>query len=138
MTPLTKYNWTVPLIPITKSDHDEQFLFAAIALVPDVIDAQDHGITAEEIEDTAHQFMLDSQAIGADHDQDVFDFGSKLRLVESFIAPVAFSMGGVRVLKGSWVLVIKVLDTGLWQRVKNGEFGGLSIDGRGHIEEAAA
>ena len=124
-----------PLFPVSKQEDGlEKFLVFGVPLVPDVPDLQGDVISAEEIEDAAHDFMLVSQELGTDHTE----LQQGLAIVQSFIAPVNFTLGGKKVVKGSWVIVVKVKDTEIWQKIKLGEFGGFSIQGRSQVETLAA
>ena len=102
-------------------------------LIPNRTDAQGDRISADEIEKTAHDFMMKSQMLGTDHEQTNF----AVRVVESFVAKSGFTMNGKAITKGTWVIVAKVGDTDVWQRVKNGELNGFSIEGFSQSEAAA-
>ena len=94
-------------------------------MVPDQEDAQGDIISADVIEDAAHDFLVNSRRIDVQH---VF-LSSKCFPVESYIAPTAFYLGDHLVKKGTWILVTKVLDEEIWKKVKNGELRGYSIRG---------
>lgn len=114
-------------ISIAKSV-EEQRLVYGVALVPETIDLQGDIISEDEIRKTAHDFLSRYNAsAGLDvmHAEDGYD----LRLAESYIAPVDFTLGTEPVKKGSWVVAEKVLDDGVWARVKSGELRGFSILG---------
>jgi DNA adenine methylase len=53
----------------------------------------------------------------------------RLKILENYIAPVDFSINDNPVKKGSWLMVIRVLDDKLWEGVKAGKLTGLSIGG---------
>ncbi len=53
----------------------------------------------------------------------------KVKILESYLAPAPFEMSGTQVRKGTWLLAVRVLDDGLWARIKSGELTGLSIGG---------
>ena len=58
------------------------------------------------------------------------DFSRKLAVVETFIAPVDFELNGRMILKGTWVMTMKVFDDEVWALVKTGKITGFSIGGR--------
>jgi len=53
----------------------------------------------------------------------------QVKILESFLAPVDFSVGDVRVRKGTWLLAVRVISAELWEQVKEGTLGGFSIGG---------
>lgn len=106
---------------------DDQHLVYGIVLEPNTVDAQDDTVSMQEIEEAAHNYMLKSQTIGNSHRTE-----AKAKIVQSYIAPTDFEIGGQVVKKGSWVMVTKVFDDSLWQSIKKGDFTGYSIGGMGN------
>ena len=115
------------LFPIAKVD--ERRLITGIVLEPGIVDAHKDFETAQTIEDAAHNFLRkynQQTRMGLQHTM----FGAiGVDLVESYLAPQDFDMGGEGVRKGSWVITVKVHDDGLWDRIKKGEITGFSIGG---------
>jgi len=111
-------------VPIVKVSSEKHLVYGEV-LVPDQEDAQGDIISADVIEDAAHDFLVNSRRIDVQH---VF-LSSKCFPVESYIAPTAFYLGDHLVKKGTWILVTKVLDEEIWKKVKNGELRGYSIRG---------
>ena len=111
--------------------HEEQQVVRGVVLEPDVVDAQDDIMKAEEIEIAAHGFMIEVQkvaigeAVDVDHREQ-----ADIVVVESFIAPVEFTEGGQTIRKGSWVLAVKVFDAEVWKSVKDGDRTAFSIHGK--------
>jgi hypothetical protein len=70
--------------------------------------------------------MREYQHVGLMHKQLI---DGKAQIVESYVAPCNFSMGGQQVKQGSWILATKIVDPELWKAVKSGELGGYSIGG---------
>lgn len=120
------------ILPILKSSM-KQVVFC-IVLEPDTADAQDDIMTSEDIEETAHNYMIKARMIGASHTQQI-----EAAPVESFIAPQDLEYQGQNgpqvVKKGSWVIGIKVFDQKEWQKVLNGEYTGVSVGGKGLRDE---
>jgi hypothetical protein len=118
MTQILKYN-------------DEQQKVWAVCLEPDSVDQQGDFIDPEEIEKAAHTFFENytrgKAGMGIEHQTVTPD----VLVCESYIAPVTFSLNGVTVVKGSWVVCSKILNSNLWKKIKNGEIGGYSIGGSG-------
>lgn len=114
-------------LQVMKLEH-EQRIVRGVVLEPDVVDAQDDMITADEIQKALHGFMIELQrgsgAIGVDH-----EVQADAVVVEIFQAPVEFMEGEQTIRKGSWVLAVKVFDEALWQSVKSGDRTAFSIHG---------
>ena len=116
---------------ITKQD-DPQKLVYGVVYEPDVPDAHDDYMTAEEIEKAAHGFMEHYRNIDAQH-----DFSTEAgTVVQSYIAPVDMVVEGETITKGSWVLVTKATDT-MWEAIEKGDFTGYSLAGTAEVEEIA-
>lgn len=104
---------------------DQQVVYGVVS-EPGVIDLQGDRLSESEIRKACHKFMQTSQQINKEHEGP-----AKADIIESYIAPVDFRCGGQHVRKGSWVLGVKVHDTGLWRAIKKGEITGFSIAGTG-------
>ena len=126
------------IVPISKVDRKKQIVYGVV-LEPDSVDEQGDTMTAQDIENTAHEYMRKSRVVGDRHSKQLDAYP-----VESYIAPqdMVFEIGtyGPQVVKqGSWVLGVKVNDPAMWQKVEDGEYTGFSIGGFGKrtpVEEA--
>jgi len=116
---------------ILKADTDERIV-CGIVLEPNTVDAQDDIVSEDEVRKAAHYWIANSQKIGYQHS----NFKKKFKLLESYIAPSELIINGQTVKKGSWVLVVKVIDDKTWKEVKSGEITGFSIGGTGTRSEA--
>ncbi|MEH7687546.1 XkdF-like putative serine protease domain-containing protein [Bacillus safensis] len=112
---------------IAKAD-DAQRLVYGIVYEPNVADAHGDYMTPEEIEKAAHGFLKDAREIDKQHDFQ----GGVGEVVESYIAPSDFEMGGEVIKKGSWVLVTKASDE-IWEKIQKGEITGYSMAGTADI-----
>ncbi|PAC82338.1 phage portal protein [Bacillus sp. 7788] len=112
---------------IAKAD-DAQRLVYGIVYEPNVADAHGDYMTPEEIEKAAHGFLKDAREIDKQHDFQ----GGVGEVVESYIAPSDFEMGGEVIKKGSWVLVTKASDE-IWEQIQKGEITGYSMAGTADI-----
>jgi len=119
-------------VPISKLDEEKHIVYGVV-LEPESEDTQGDVISAEEIEKTAHLFMMRARRIGLSHRRRIEAFP-----VESFLAPVNFSFENQPVKKGSWVLGVKIFDEQIWQDVKAGFLGAFSVGGFGTREQEAA
>lgn len=113
-------------IPILKVD-DEKRLVTGIVYEPDVLDAHDEFMTADEIEKSAHQFLKDYRNIDKQHDF----VGGQADVVESWIAKEAGKLGEQDIQKGTWLLSVHVPDDDTWSEIKKGELTGFSMGGVG-------
>ncbi|MBK7537553.1 MAG: DNA adenine methylase [Myxococcales bacterium] len=105
--------------------NDERFVLG-IVLEPEVVDAQGDIYSVEEVRAAAHRFLEEFGGIGLMHQLRVND---QVKILESYLAPADFSLGGISVRRGTWLLAVRVLSDELWTRIKEGELTGLSIGG---------
>lgn len=136
---------------IDDEDLVEERIVGGIVLRPqksvdDVQDLQGDYYEEDDIYFAAHYFMEDYWNKG-DHGMRVMHKGKivneKIRILESYIAPVDFSVkknkigddsdDEVSIDKGSWIMIVKILDDELWNEVKEGGFSGFSIGGTGTV-----
>lgn len=117
----------------TNAEEDERFVLGVVLEPNDGADeapldpdAQKDIYSAEDIRQTAHMFMADFQQIGLMHEQLI---SRGVRILESYIAPVAFEMDGQNVRKGSWLLALRILSDEVWEDIKLGKLTGFSIGG---------
>ena len=110
---------------------DEEFFVYGVVIEPeqgtDINGDPLELISVEETRRAAHDYMRRSQEFTKEHYTWV---SHKVRIVESYLAPVDFEIGEVEVKRGSWVMGLKVLDTELWGAVKRGDITGFSIGGQ--------
>ncbi|MCT4779832.1 MULTISPECIES: XkdF-like putative serine protease domain-containing protein [Exiguobacterium] len=116
---------------ILKQDESQQIAYG-IVYEPLIKDAHDDYMTADEIEKAAHIFLKDYRQIDKQH-----DFTSQVGdVIESYIAPADFELGGETVTKGTWVMAVKVADE-VWTGIQKGEYTGFSLAGMGEVIEKA-
>jgi len=108
-----------------KVDNEKRIVYG-VALVPYEVDLQGDILTEESIEEAVHLFAKSFQDVGAMHTR-VTGLGTML---ETYVAPVDFEMNGVKVKKGSWVLVTEASQN-VWEKIKNNELVGYSIEYEG-------
>jgi len=115
---------------IFKKDEEHRLVYG-IALEPEIFDAQEHIISEEEIMKAAHGFMIGYRdqltTTGEMHKKEA----PGVKIVESYLSPVDFEFNGQEVKKGSWVVVSKIKDDKIWKKIKDGEYKGYSIGGKG-------
>jgi cation transport regulator ChaB len=94
---------------------------------PGVVDTQGDWATAEEIEKACHAYMETYRKTGLRHDGKARD---DIIILENYIAPQDMRIGEQDVLKGAWVMGVKVKDAETWKQVESGELSGLSLFGK--------
>ncbi len=104
---------------------DERYVLGVV-LEPETVDKQQDIYSHDEVRNTAHQYLVESRTIGLMHRGEI---NEKVQVLESYLAPVDFDIGGEPVKKGSWLLGVRVLDDALWAAVKRGDLTGFSIGG---------
>jgi hypothetical protein len=87
-----------------------------------------------EVRKAAHDFMEFYGHMGVQHKGLVDD---RVKILESYLAPVDFDVDAEHVKKGTWLLAARVLDDALWRDVKEGRLTGWSIGGSAIREKEA-
>ncbi len=132
ITSQAEYLDTSPQAPVTKnvtllkSSNDEQRYVLGVVLEPETVDAQADIYSADEVRKSAHIFMAQFRNAGLQHQTLVND---KVRIVESYLAPVDMELNGQVVKSGTWILGVIVDDDKIWADVKSGKITGFSIGG---------
>ena len=136
---------------ITKTDEEKRLVTGPV-LIPENIDLQDDIISEEEIRRTAHDYMvklafrddpefLAELGLNSRSERGFMhtEFSRKVSVVETYLAPVDFTMNGRMVKAGTWVMTMKVHDDEAMQLVLAGKITGFSIGGRSksRIESAS-
>lgn len=115
-------SWANSSVPIKKLDDEQQLVFGEV-YAPGFPDSQGDFMSAETIQDMAHEFLRKGlvKSIDTNHDREL----SGCYVVESFIARPDDTL----FIPGSWVLGVKIPDPEIWALVKSGELNGFSLDG---------
>lgn len=95
-------------------------------------DTQADIYSEEDVRKAAHAWMEFHGAVDLNHSWK--ELGKeRVRTLESYLSPVAFDIGegdsAYHVVKGTWMLGVRVIDDALWKGVKTGEIGAFSIGG---------
>jgi hypothetical protein len=95
-------------------------------------DTQGDIYSAGAIRDAAHNWMEQHGDVDLNHSWRALGKAS-VRVLESYLAPCAFTIGegadAYEVVKGTWLLGLRVADDRLWADVKAGKIGAYSIGG---------
>jgi len=112
--------------PVDDEDEEERYVLGVV-LVPNEVDSQGDIYSEEEVRKAAHFFMEFSPVLGLMHERTLPE--AKIKILESYLAPVDFDMEGQHVTEGTWLLAARVLDDALWAAIKAGRLTGWSIEG---------
>jgi len=110
---------------ISKSDDDDERIVFGIVYEPDVEDTQGDQATAEEIRKAAYSFMENGQIYKVMHK----GIAVEICVLETYLAPVEFQIGGEMIKKGTWVLGSRIPKGELWADIKSGDYTGYSMGG---------
>lgn len=95
-------------------------------------DTQDDIYSEEDVRKACHAWMEFHGAMDLNHSWKSLG-KERVRTLECYLAPVAFSIGegdaAYKIVKGTWMLAIRVIDDELWKGVKSGQLGAYSIGG---------
>lgn len=122
-----RFQKSVPIFPVEKAN--DEHIVCGIVYEPDTVDAQGDSASAEEIQRAAYDFMQNAQAFKVMHKGKAVN----VKILESYVAPVDFTINKRTIKKGSWVLVTRILDKKLWQDIKAGKFTGYSMGGTAKV-----
>lgn len=91
-------------------------------------DTQGDIYSAEDIRKAAHNWMENHGKSDLEHSWN--ELGkAQVGILESYVAPVDFELGEYNVVKGTWMLALRIVNDELWTAVKSGEIGAFSIGG---------
>lgn len=111
------------------SDKEDERKVYGIVYAPDVVDAHGDYTDEESLEKAAHNYLVNYRKMDTQHN--LVDGAGDV--VESYIAPVDFSINGEDVKKGTWVLVSKASEE-VWDKIKKGEITAYSLYGTAEME----
>jgi hypothetical protein len=117
---------------VMKSVDEDQQLFTAVVLRPDVVDAHGDIYSHDVVKQACHDYVSHCMNTNLQHQFDLEK--SDMRIVESYVAPADISFEGGDVLKGDWVMVAKIENEDLWKACKEGSFTGFSVGCSGIVE----
>jgi hypothetical protein len=115
---------------IEKSLNEELRQGTFVVLEPNVVDLHLDIYDEVEVRKACHNFNQYCERAYLDHQVETED----MTFVESYIAPVDMSIGGVNIVKGTWLAVCQ-FSPSLWEEVKADPLMGLSIGCYAKTEE---
>lgn len=108
---------------------EEERYVLGVVLAPETTDSQGDIYSADEVRKAAHDYMENAGALGKQHREIVT---GKLKILESYLAPADFTVDEETIVKGTWIMGIRVIDNDLWDGIKKGDFTGFSIGGQAY------
>ena len=128
-------SWNLQDVPIVgeeyhasifKADEERRLVYGVIA-ESGMVDAQGDVMSAQTIEDMAHDFMIRFRRFDERHSWRQIE----AMPVESWVFREDVTLFGQLIKAVSWVIGVKVSDDGAWQKVRSGDYRAFSIGGRG-------
>lgn len=110
---------------VAKSINEEERLFTAVVLRPDVVDAHGDIYSKDVVKKACHDYVTYCMNQNVQHQVDVEK--SDVAVVESWIAPADFTLGSGEVKAGDWVMTVRVDNEDIWKACKKGTFTGFSV-----------
>lgn len=113
-------------VPIFKISEDEQIV-GGIVYEPMKQDTQGDYATEKDIQEACYYFMEHTLKFKVMHKGNFIT--NKVRILENYIAPSDMVIENQKVKKGSWIIVLRILDKKIWKEVKEGKLTGFSMAG---------
>ena len=101
--------------------NDEKQIVYGIVFEPDFLDADEEYVEKDDIEEAAHNYMINLRKTSAACHQKLShkeEIDQHTDIVESYIAPVDFKMGEELVKEGTWIVAMKIHNSDLWKETK--------------------
>lgn len=117
-------------VPLWKDDAKR--IVYGVVMQPHVPDSQGDWQEPEDIEAAAHRYLAESRKHDVQHAEEQV----AVVPVESFVTPANMEYAGRPVIKGSWVMAVRVDDDQVWDEVLKEDLTGFSIGGTGERLDA--
>lgn len=106
---------------------EERIVFG-IVYEPGVADSHKHFMKSVTLRKLAHSYMEHSGVLGIQHSRQV---NGKVKILESYITQFEGKIGTKLIKKGTWLMMVRVIDDAIWKAVKSGALTGFSFAGSG-------
>ena len=106
---------------------DDEHIVGGVVYEPMKVDTQKDFATAKDIKEACYYYMEHAQQFKIQHKGEFLT--KKIKILENYIAPVDFEVNNEKVRKGSWILIIRVLDNKIWKDIKEEKITGFSMAG---------
>jgi hypothetical protein len=117
---------------IERSEDEDEQIVTGIVADPENVDSYGQMIEAAVVRKMAHNYMQHHRNLGTDHAKDEdgnpIILNEDIVILESWVTREEGVIGGETVPVGAWVLVVRVLNDEIWQRVLDGELNGYSFE----------
>ncbi len=121
---IKRFRKYMPIFDISKNE--DQHIVAGIVYSPDEVDSQGDTATEEEIRKAAYRFIEEVQKFKVNHMGKFI----KVKILEFYLAPQNLVVAGQNIKKGSWIMILRIMDEGVWKKIKSGELNGFSLAGK--------
>jgi len=123
---LVKKDFQVPLFKVS----EEEQIVGGIVYEPMREDVQGDYATEKEIRDACYYYMEHSKKFKLQHKGQ--QITQKINILENYITPADFEVNKQKVKKGSWILIIRILNASIWKDIREGKITGFSMAGLAH------
>ena len=118
---------------LMKSVDEDKRLFTAVVLRAETVDAHGDIYSHDVVKQACHDYVSYCMNSNLQHTYELEK--SDMKVVESYIAPIAMSFEGGDVEQGDWIMVAKIENEELWKACKAGTFTGFSVGCNGLVED---
>ncbi|MBA7660622.1 hypothetical protein ES703_68625 [subsurface metagenome] len=91
------------------------------------LDSQGDWTKMTTLQKSSREWMSGNRLFDVNHEGREYQFPVRESMVIDEDNVIKF--GGQRIKKGAWIMVIKVTDPGIWQKIREGAIEGFSIGG---------
>lgn len=116
---------------VAKSTNEELKQVTYVAMLPDTVDLQGDFTSADEVRKAMESFNRSPQRPNLFHRT----MSSGFEVIESYLAPTSFELGGIPVEKGTWLMTFQIHDDDIWDLIKSGDINGISIGAKAIKED---
>lgn len=127
---------TFEVVALDKSDTDWRIAVGVVYSSSLKYDAQGHRVPDPTVvRDAAFEFMKNLNVYAGEGFMHQ-DFNKDISIVGSWFTPVEMTIAKKVVPANTWIMMFKVDDLNIWEGIKTGQYGGLSLGGRGLMRDS--
>lgn len=120
-------------VDLAKSIDEDERLFTAVVLRPEVVDAHGDIYSVDAVKEACHDYTAYCMNQNLQHLLDVEK--QDVVVVESYIQKSNGTLGDGEVFEHDWVMTVKVENDDIWKACKDGSFTGFSVGCSSWAEE---
>lgn len=117
-------------VQVAKALNEELMQVTYVAMLPDSTDLAGDFTSATEVRKAMESFNASQQRANLFH----MTMTDTFSVIESYCCPTDLVLGGIAVLKGTWLMTLQINDDDLWESVKSGDVNGISIGAVANVE----